>query len=160
MVTRLFRTLPDDEDCHIIFSERGKTFNDQSLTVALQKARNPKAGISTANLKNSIEHDSQAVQAASTPHSIQNKTEGLDTKFHAVTVIEKKPSRDHIGLQIIDYFLWTIWQIYERDNIDYFSLLRDKYQVIMDIDDTRTSEHGMFYSKNNRISLDKIKKRK
>jgi hypothetical protein len=99
----------DDEDCYIIFSERGKAFNDRSLTVALQKARSPKTGISTA-----------------------------------ATILEKKASRDHIGLQIIDYF----------------SLLSDKYQVIMDIDDIRTSEHGMFYSKNNRISLDKIKMRK
>jgi hypothetical protein len=125
MVSHLFRTLSDDEDCHIIFSERGKTFNDRSLAVALQKARNPKAGIHTAS-----------------------------------TLIEKKLSKEHIGLQIIDYFLWTIWQIYERDNIEYFDLLWDKYHVIMDIDDTRTSEHGIFYSKNNRISLDKIKMRK
>jgi hypothetical protein len=40
MITRLFRNLPDTEDCTIVFSERGKTFSDNSLEAALGKARN------------------------------------------------------------------------------------------------------------------------
>jgi hypothetical protein len=78
----------------------------------------------------------------------------------AQTIIRKMPSRDNIGLQIVDYFLWTVLQMYERDNSDYFSILKDKYKLIMDIDDLRTSELGVNYSEKNKISLDKIKMRK
>jgi hypothetical protein len=76
------------------------------------------------------------------------------------TVISKMPSKDNIGLQIIDYFLWSVLQIYEHDNIDYFNLLKDKYRLIIDIDDSRTSEQGTYYNEKNQISLDKIKMRK
>ncbi|MFP3041069.1 hypothetical protein LQZ19_04520 [Treponema primitia] len=40
MIIRLFRNLPDSQDCSIVFSERGKTFSDNSLVEALGKARN------------------------------------------------------------------------------------------------------------------------
>ncbi|GHU15960.1 hypothetical protein FACS1894163_04430 [Spirochaetia bacterium] len=125
MITRLFRNLPDSENCTIVFSERGKTFSDNSLETALGKARN--RGTS-----------GQAAQ----------------------TVIKKMPSRENIGLQIVDYFLWTVLQMYEHDNSDYFSLLKDKYKLIMDVDDLRTDELGVHYGEKNEISLDKIKMRK
>jgi hypothetical protein len=139
MITRLFRNLPvtsteersdegsplDTEDCTIVFSERGKTFNDNSLAEALGKARNLGASGQMAQ-----------------------------------TVIRKMPSKENIGLQIVDYFLWTILQMYEHNNSDYFSLLKDKYKLIMDVDDLRTSELGMHYGEKNEISLDKINVRK
>jgi hypothetical protein len=50
--------------------------------------------------------------------------------------------------------------MYEYDNSDYFSLLKDKYKMIMDVDDLRIGELGVHYSEKNEISLDKIKMRK
>lgn len=125
MIIRLFRNLPDSQDCSMVFSERGKTFSDNSLAEALGKARN--LGVSGQT---------------------------------AQTIIRKMSSKENIGLQIVDYFLWTILQMYEHDNYDYFGLLKDKYKLIMDVDDLRTSEIGVLYGEKNEISLDKIKMRK
>lgn len=125
MITRLFRNLPDREDCTIVFSDRGKTFSDNSLAEALNKARSRGTGEQMAQ-----------------------------------TTILKMFSRDNIGLQIVDYFLWTVLQLYEHDNADYFNLLKGKYKLIMDVDDLRTSELGVHYGEKNEISLDKIKMRK
>jgi hypothetical protein len=121
MIIRLFRNLPDNRDCRIVFSERGKTFSDQSLAAALRQARR---------------RDSNETAAK--------------------TVICKMPSRESAGLQMIDYFLWTILQIYEHNNIDYFNLLRDKYKLIIDMDDTRNGIHGAFYNEKNEITIEKI----
>jgi hypothetical protein len=119
-ITRLFRNLPD-APCSITFSERGKTFTDQTLAEAIKKTRSK--------------------PSAALPE----------------TVIRKLSSKADIGLQIVDYFLWAVTQAYEHNDIDYFVLLKDKYRLIIDADDTRISETGTFYNAQNALDLAKIK---
>ena len=65
-------------------------------------------------------------------------------------------SSEQSGLQIIDYCLWALQRMYERKEDVYFSLVKDKFKLIIDIDDKRTNNAGAHYTQKNMISLSKI----
>lgn len=67
------------------------------------------------------------------------------------------PSK-HVGLQIIDYYLWALSRLYEQGDDSYFKVLENKYSLIWDMDDTRAKSYGVYYTKKNKISVDRIKK--
>ena len=128
LVSRLFKPiLHKNSENNILFASRGKTFNNESLTEALEQAKRNcyfSWGIQSQNLIN-ISHDF--------------------------------PSK-HIGLQIIDYYLWALSKFYEHEDDSYFKVLEDKYSLIWDIDDIRKAAYGVYYTKKNKIDLTKIKK--
>lgn len=62
------------------------------------------------------------------------------------TTIEVKQSSDDVGLQIIDYYLWALQRLYERQDDHYFLKLQRDYRLIMDLDDTRSKPYGEWYS--------------
>jgi hypothetical protein len=128
LVSRLFKPLLHKNDSYnILFATRGKTFNNESLTDALEQAKR--------NCFNSW--------------GIQNQS--------LINIGHDLPSK-HIGLQIIDYYLWAISRLFEQEDDSYFKVLEDKYSLIWDIDDTREKQYGVYYTKKNKISLDRIKK--
>jgi hypothetical protein len=59
-------------------------------------------------------------------------------------------------LQVIDYMLWPVYRLYEKQESRYFDYMVDKYSLIKDIDDTRYHETGEYYNRRLKISLDKI----
>ncbi len=128
LVSRLFKPiLHKNSENNILFASRGKTFNNDSLTDALEQAKKNcyfSWGIQNENLIN-INHDF--------------------------------PSK-HIGLQIIDYYLWALSRFYEQEDDSFLKVLEDKYSLIWDVDDTRDKAYGVYYTKKNKINLAKIKK--
>ena len=66
------------------------------------------------------------------------------------------PSK-HAGLQVIDYYLWALQRLYERGEDRFFSLLRDGYRLIVDLDDKRHRRYGEYYDSRHPLSAKEIK---
>jgi len=58
---------------------------------------------------------------------------------------------------VIDYYLWALQRLYERQEDRFFNLLACDYRLIIDLDDRRNKPQGEYYSDNNPFSLEKIK---
>ena len=57
-------------------------------------------------------------------------------------------------LQVADYFLWALQRFYERGEDRFMNLLAAKVGLIHDVDDTRKSGAGAYYTKSNPLTLD------
>lgn len=53
------------------------------------------------------------------------------------------------GLQIIDYCLWALQRLYTKHEDAYFSIIKDKFKLIMDIDYKENKSYGEYYNNNN-----------
>ena len=127
MISALFKRSLHKNDCQIYFSQRGKTFNEDSLKQAIERAKR------NFFLK----------------YKIENK--------HKIDVFSSQPQY-HVGLQIIDYYLWALHRFYNYEDDSYFNLLKDDFKLIIDLDDKRHHAYGEYYDrKYNPISLNKIK---
>lgn len=73
------------------------------------------------------------------------------------TIIKPAYPSEVAGLQVVDYYLWALQRLYERQEDKYFIPLASKYPVIMDLDDRRNKNYGEWYTKSNPLSLDKLK---
>ncbi len=60
-------------------------------------------------------------------------------------------------LQVIDYILWALQRLYERNEDRYFNYLRNHYRLIMDFDDKRNGkDYGMWYTETNPLTKEKM----
>ena len=50
------------------------------------------------------------------------------------------------GLQAADYFLWALQRLYERHEDRYVEYLWPRFRLVMDIDDTRETPYGVYYT--------------
>ncbi len=57
-------------------------------------------------------------------------------------------------LQVVDYCLWALQRFYERGEDRFLNLLADKVGLICDVDDTRTSAAGAYYTQRNPLTID------
>ncbi|MBD3673693.1 MAG: DUF3800 domain-containing protein [Planctomycetaceae bacterium] len=75
--------------------------------------------------------------------------------------IEINPSipQEHGGLQAVDYFLWALQRLYERHEERYWNFVQSKVSLVHDVDDTRERDYGVYYSKENPLTLQEIKKK-
>lgn len=127
MISTLFKRSLHKTDCQIYFSQRGKTFNEESLKQAIEKAKR------NFFLK----------------YKIKNT--------HKIDIFSSQP-QSHIGLQIIDYYLWALHRFYNYEDDSYFNFLKDDFKLIIDMDDKKNRDYGEYYDcKHNPISLNKIK---
>lgn len=62
----------------------------------------------------------------------------------------------HPELQIIDYCLWALQRLYEKQEDVYFNIIKDKFKLILDVDDKRKSPAGAHYHKRNILTLENI----
>jgi len=61
------------------------------------------------------------------------------------------------GLQVIDYYLWALQRLYERNEDRYFEFIRPHYRLIMDFDDKRCGkDYGTWYSDKNPLTKQKM----
>lgn len=67
-------------------------------------------------------------------------------------------SRNEPCLQAVDYLLWALQRLYEKDEIRYFEYLREYYKLVIDIDDTSRHRYGEYYNSSNPITLEKVKR--
>ena len=61
------------------------------------------------------------------------------------------------GLQVVDYYLWALQRLYERNQDQFFNPLARDYRLIMDLDDKRNKVYGEWYKDSNPLSLGVIK---
>lgn len=61
------------------------------------------------------------------------------------------------GLQVVDYYLWALQRLYEREEDQFFKPLAHKYRLIMDLDDKRNKGYGEWYSDRNPLTLEKLR---
>ncbi len=50
------------------------------------------------------------------------------------------------GLQVIDYFLWALQRLYERNEERFIRMIWPSVCLVHDVDDTRQAQHGAFYT--------------
>ncbi len=61
------------------------------------------------------------------------------------------------GLQIVDYYLWAVQRMFEREEERFFCSVASDYELILDLDDKRNREKGEIYSEHNPLEMEKIK---
>lgn len=100
--------------------------------------------------------------------SIQNMTEAIKDatkKFqykwgkenkNNIRIFLQQPS--HLPLlQAVDYVLWAVFQVYERNEFRYFNFIREKIKLVHDIFDERTNRfYGAFYTDRNPLEAKKL----
>jgi hypothetical protein len=74
-----------------------------------------------------------------------------------VTIASRSPHQE-AGLQVIDYYLWALQRMYERQEDRFFALLAPAYGLIIDLDVRRQKPHGRYYSDADPLTLEKMKK--
>ena len=100
--------------------------------------------------------------------SMQNMTEALNEaikKFqykwnkentNNIRIFLQQPS--HLPLlQVSDYILWAIFQVYEHCEFRYYNYLKDKIKLIQDIFDIDNNQfYGTFYTTSNPLDQKKL----
>jgi hypothetical protein len=117
MVRRLFRSLLHKDDSYSIYFSKR---GKQDRTAALQLA-----------LEQTREQFS--------------RTSGIQSTA-PIKVLPRAPG-DCPGLQTVDYFLWALQRLCERREDRYVEYLRPAFRMVHDLDDTRQSRHGVYYTK-------------
>ncbi|WP_017296075.1 DUF3800 domain-containing protein [Geminocystis herdmanii] len=94
-------------------------------------------------------------------NAIRNAKNNFNQKwgknYDSPTIIDVKKSSEEVGLQVIDYYLWALQRLYERNDDSFFLPLALNYSLIVDVDDKRKRWSGEWYSKKNPLTLEKIK---
>jgi hypothetical protein len=126
MVRRLFRDrLHKDADrFEVCFAKRGSKDRTEALEQALHKARE--------NFYNRF---------------------GIKSEIPINTSSRKAKSKGCGGLQAVDYFLWALQRLYERQEERYIEYLWPLCSLVMDIDDQRNAEYGEYYTKKKPLNL-------
>lgn len=62
--------------------------------------------------------------------------------------------REVAGLQVVDYFLWALQRLIEREEARFFEAMRPHFGLIVDVDDTRSNRFGEHYSARNPLRLE------
>lgn len=62
-----------------------------------------------------------------------------------IQVMASTPQED-VGLQVTDYFLWALQRLYERREDRYITYLWPQIHLVQDIDDTRHTPYGVYYT--------------
>ena len=117
----------------IIFSKRSKSGRIRSLRQAIESA--PNLLQNQNNLQSHILTDVSLNISAATP-------------------------KEYAGLQAVDYFIWALQRLYERDEDRYLTYLWKAFGLVHDIDDTRKTDHGVYYTQNKPLTLETLKGRK
>ncbi|MEH1998934.1 MAG: DUF3800 domain-containing protein [Nostoc sp.] len=93
--------------------------------------------------------------------AINQAKKNFETKWQicsdSQTIIKPAYPSEFAGLQVVDYYLWALQRLYERQEEKYFFPLAQKYRMIMDLDDRRNKGYGEWYTDSNLLSLDKLK---
>lgn len=72
---------------------------------------------------------------------------------HTTVAVDGKISRESAGLQAVDYFLWALQRLYERDEDRFWESVWPKVKLVYDIDDTRSAPFGVYYTANKPLTL-------
>lgn len=87
----------------------------------------------------------------------QNFENTHDKRIDSIVHVAANYPSDEPALQIIDYGLWALQRLYERGEERHFDFLRDKFVRIIDLDDKRQKDYGVYYDARNPLTAEKIK---
>lgn len=68
--------------------------------------------------------------------------------------------KEHVGLQAVDYFVWALQRLYEREEDRYLVYLWDAFRLVHDIDDVRETIDGSYYTQKNPLTAAALRWRK
>jgi hypothetical protein len=60
-------------------------------------------------------------------------------------------------LQAADYFLWALQRLYEKGEDRYWDYVASKASLVHDVDDNRTKDYGVYYTRENPLTAEKRK---
>jgi len=66
----------------------------------------------------------------------------------------------HAGLQAVDYFIWALQRLYEKNDGRYLDYLYFAVGMIQDIDDKRKAGYGVYYTQRNPLNIEAIRWRR
>lgn len=117
----------------IIFSKRGKSGQTESLRRAIEYA----------------------------PDGLENRGESTRWVPPEVSLnVSAAPQMDSAGLQAVDYFLWALQRFYERKEDRYLAYLWNPFfRRVHDLDDTRLTDSGVYYTQNKPLTLEALQGR-
>jgi hypothetical protein len=100
--------------------------------------------------------------SADRTEALRKALEAARTSFYrkwgiaATAPIEIVPAKstDVTCLQVADYCLWALQRFFERGEVRFLDLLASKIGLIHDVDDTRQSGAGAYYTRANPLTLD------
>ena len=68
--------------------------------------------------------------------------------------------KEHAGLQAVDYFIWALQRLYERGEDRYLVYLWQAFGLVHDMDDTRETHYGVYYTQNKPLTAETLRERK
>ena len=77
-----------------------------------------------------------------------------------VTYVSAATPKEHAGLQAVDYFVWALQRLYERDEERYLLYLWDAFRLVHDIDDMREASYGVDYTQRKPLTAAALRWRK
>jgi len=96
-------------------------------------------------------------RTASLQHALQAAKDRFSVRWgidrEAQINVSARLTRGDAGLQAVDYFLWALQRFYEKREERYLMFLWPRFGVVHDIDDTRQTPYGVFYTKKKPLTL-------
>ena len=83
-----------------------------------------------------------------------------DSSNNPVTYVSAATPKEHVGLQAVDYFVWALQRLYERDEERYLLYLWDAFRFVHDIDDMREAGYGVYYTQKKPLTAAALRWRK
>src|SRR5207249_11181203 len=75
-------------------------------------------------------------------------------QFHdKPTIITSAYPSEHVGLQVIDYYLWALQRLLEWGEYRFFTSVAKDYRLIVDIDDTRRRDRKSTRLNSSHVSI-------
>lgn len=122
--------------------------NEGGIEVALIATNAPDGSRRWGLPKGLVERGEPMQAAARRRFSAQRRI----TSTAPMHVIASTPSTC-AGLQAVDYFLWALQRLYERQEDRYVELLWPAFRLVNDLDDTRQAKYGVYYSQKKPLTL-------
>ena len=79
---------------------------------------------------------------------------GADT--HAPVAISASTPVQSVCLQATDYFLWALQRLYARGEDRFVKLLWPRFSLVMDMDDTREADYGVYYNQRRPLTAESV----
>ena len=87
----------------------------------------------------------------------ESMTQEPDSINKPVTYVSAATPKEHAGLQAVDYFVWALQRLYERDEERYLVYLWDAFRLVHDIDDMRESNNGVCYTQKKSLTTEALR---
>jgi Protein of unknown function (DUF3800) len=90
----------------------------------------------------------------------RNSRKADGTYAQAHIEVRAMPAKDHLALQVTDYFLWAVQRLFGKQEDRFLTLLWPKVALLIDVDDISQKPYGTYHTrKGPPIDLLKLKSR-